>query len=207
MDNILDVILERAISVSNGEEIILPVRKTDVVDFYFTDVNEVEVQSFDSFMQRTDIATIAQEITKTINSVKEGLLNPLEIIVKCKAISDAMDLIKDEIMDNAITELRKYGKEQPTFFGARVSVIEAGARWDYSECESPTLDMATFKENEAKNEKKRVEDILKFMADKNLLEFLDNTGEVISIKKAPVKKSTTTIKVERPKLKLINANS
>lgn len=203
MDFILDVILERAISVANGEAIVLPVRKSEVVDFYFYDAKEVEIQEFDNFLIHTDLNQLAGDISNIIQSVKKGVTPPLEILVKCKAIADVMDLIRDEILDISIDEVRKYGKEGANVLGAKVSVIESGVKWDFSECQTALLDIAMQKEKEAKEEVKRVQDILKFMGEKGLNEMLiDNeTGEMITMQKPPIKSSKTTTKVELPKLK------
>jgi hypothetical protein len=131
-------------------------------------------------------------IEKVCSEVESGLYDPLKIWVQLNAIKKVIAGVEDRIKESAINERLKYGAEKE-IFGVKISVIEAGVKYDYSACNDSTLDMIEqkkkFYENEIKERQKFLKSIPK---DK---EFVDpETGEVLC---APSKSSTTTLKIEK----------
>jgi hypothetical protein len=82
---------------------------------------------------RPTAATSEQIAGGIIEAVKEGRINPIELAVKKKCITDAfeMALKNEEIKSMCVSEVEKYGKEGATMFGATIKVTST-AKYDYS---------------------------------------------------------------------------
>lgn len=68
-----------------------------------------------------------------IEAVKEGKINPLELAVKKKLVTDALDIaMKDkEVKKIMVDEVEKYGKEGTISLGAKVYLTNT-TKYDYS---------------------------------------------------------------------------
>jgi len=138
----------------------------------------------------------AKELSKSlasqvINSVIEGNSNPLKHLIMVKSLESALSEIKDKVLPLGLEELAKYGKEVE-MNGYRISVINAGAKYDYSNCNHQVYNTLVAKMDELKKEIADIEKFLKSL--KSPMEVLDKeTGEVYTIY-PPVYSSKETIK-------------
>lgn len=71
------------------------------------------------------LATTEQLAMSIIRAVKSGFISPLELAVKKKCVSDALDMaMKDpEIKGIVVSEIEKYGKEGASCLGAKLTVV------------------------------------------------------------------------------------
>jgi hypothetical protein len=69
------------------------------------------------------------------DQIVNGTLNPLEFYRQAKLITDCVDDLKKdgEVMDCAMSEIAKYGKEKPSING---SIVDKGSKttYDYKVC-------------------------------------------------------------------------
>jgi hypothetical protein len=132
--------------------------------------------------------TLANQVIK---SVLEGNSNPLKQLIMVKSLESALSEIKDKVLPLGLEELAKYGKEVE-MNGYRISVINAGAKYDYSDCNHPVYHSLVAKMDELKKEIADIEKFLKSL--KSPIEVLDKeTGEVYTIY-PPVYSSKETLK-------------
>jgi hypothetical protein len=128
-----------------------------------------------------------------IQSVKEGEINPIELLVQLKALEKATERIVKEIKENVLTEASKYPGNSFDFKGNKIERAELGTKYDYSKCNDPIWENLDSKASAASNDKKDRETFLKAIKDKETI--VDpNTGEVVTIY-PPLKTSTTGLKV------------
>jgi hypothetical protein len=104
---------------------------------------------------------------------------------------DALQKTLDNTKELAMTEQMKYGKRAEVF-GAEVTQVESGVRYDFSECNDPyyTTLKALFEENTALLKER--EKFLKSMT--GPLPIVTEDGEIVTIN-PPIKRSTTTLRV------------
>ena len=127
------------------------------------------------------------------HDVTEGNINPLKQLVVLKSLETAIDEIKQNILEAGIEEVRKYGKEAE-LNGYRISIINAGAKYDYSNCNHPVYNELSKKAAEIKAELAEIEKFLKSL--KAPLDMLDKeTGEIYTIY-PPVYSSKETLKFQ-----------
>jgi hypothetical protein len=122
-------------------------------------------------------------IYKTVNEVKSGLVNPLELTAYLKAIELCLDGIRAEIKDDAIREHSKYHLKTIKEYGFEIEQSEAGIRYDYTY--DDVWNRLTNDIENLNTVRKQRESILK-------LGVTDSEGEII-IQPAN-KKSTTCLK-------------
>lgn len=139
-----------------------------------------------------DISTITESV------LIDGYQSALEVLVKVKALTTALDTIREALMESAINELRNEGGKDVSKYGATLNVSEAGTRWDFSKCGDVGYNAILQKEAELKAEKARRESILKLFAANNERDAVidEDTGEEIKPIAPPQKKSTTIVKIE-----------
>ena len=135
---------------------------------------------------------IGRAIVESIcHDVAEGNVDPLKQLIVLKALDNAIDEIKKNIMSVGIEEVRKYGKEV-SMNGFKISIVNAGVNYDYSVCNHPAYNELAEKAKLLKEEMKEIEKFLKAL--KHPIEMLDKeTGEVYTIY-PPVVSSTETLK-------------
>lgn len=93
--------------------------------------NIIEIES-DKLLEPTlSKKEINSLITTVVSEVNEGYRNPLETVVKLKAISKVADGICSDIMEQATNEASKYSKNEKVY-GAKIDVRESGVKYDYS---------------------------------------------------------------------------
>lgn len=130
-------------------------------------------------------------VYKVTSDVLEGNFNPLQAWVEIKNIETALEKIKEKIKFAAIAEREKYGKESE-LYGAKVTIIESGVKYDYSVCGDTKHEIISQELERVKNELKDREKFLKSIPSGEKYTDEETGFEVCS----PTKKSTTTLKVE-----------
>lgn len=149
-------------------------------------------------LQPLESTSNAKEIGRALvesicHDVAEGNINPLKQLVVLKSLETAIDEIKQNILEAGIEEVRKYGKEAE-LNGYRISIINAGAKYDYSNCNHPVYNELSKKAAEIKAELAEIEKFLKSL--KAPLDMLDKeTGEIYTIY-PPVYSSKETLKFQ-----------
>jgi len=116
-------------------------------------------------LQPLESTSNAKEIGRALvesicHDVAEGNINPLKQLVVLKSLETAIDEIKQNILEAGIEEVRKYGKEAE-LNGYRISIINAGAKYDYSNCNHPVYNELSKKAAEIKAELAEIEKFLK----------------------------------------------
>lgn len=128
-----------------------------------------------------------------IQSVKEGEINPLTVLIQLKAMEQATERILKEIKDNLLTEAGKYPEREFEYLGNKITKAEHGTKYDYSNCNDPVYKRLSDVATQANKQLKERETFLK--AVKQPFNFLDeSTGEVFVIT-PPTKKSTSGLNV------------
>jgi len=123
--------------------------------------------------------------------IEEGYTNPLEFAVRAKMLIDALQKTLDNTKELAMTEQMKHGKRAEVF-GAEVTQVESGVRYDYSQCNDSvyTTLKALCEENTALLRER--EKFLKALT--GPLPIVTEDGEIVTIN-PPIKLSTTTLRV------------
>jgi hypothetical protein len=102
------------------------------------------------------------------------------------------DKIKPTLIENALNEISNFEKN-PIIKGSEFSIVEAGVKYDYSDCNDIEYNTLTTQIEALKSTLKERETFLK--AIKQPMQMIDeNSGEVYTIN-PPKKSSTTTLKV------------
>lgn len=129
-----------------------------------------------------------------IDSVLSGYVNPLDLPVKKKCIEQALDaaLKNTGVQSAIIEEINKHGKSA-SHLGAKLEVMEAGVRYDYSNCNDSELMRLEADLLAATNAVKLRQQFLKSLPAEGQTIVSQLTGEVETIY-PPTKSSTTTIK-------------
>lgn len=142
----------------------------------------------------TNAKEIGRAMVESIcHDVAEGNINPLKQLIVLKSLENAIDEIRQNILDQGIEEVRKYGKETD-MNGYKISIINAGAKYDYSNCNHPVYNELSKKAAEIKAELTEIEKFLKSL--KAPLDMLDKeTGEIYTIY-PPVYSSKETLKFQ-----------
>lgn len=128
-----------------------------------------------------------------IESVQNGEINPLSVLIQLKAMEKATERILKEIKANLLAEAAKYTGNEFEYMGNKITKAEHGTKYDYSNCGDP--DLKIFEDQKAILEKgiKERQEFLKAL--KAPLNFIhDLTGEVC-ILTPPNKKSTSGLNV------------
>jgi len=136
--------------------------------------------------QRQDFAQ------SVINSLKEGLIDPLKVHLQVKCLEDIVKQLTThpEYKDLTLEEASKHGKSFE-LHNAKFEIKEAGVKYDYSNCGDPVYNALAEKLAELEKEIKDRQAFLK--AVKPGTEILVEDEVVILY--PPVKTSTTSITV------------
>lgn len=133
-------------------------------------------------------------VSKTVDMVKSGIVNPIDLKCQLKFIEKAIDKIDQETKEDQLNEIYKHGKNDYIVNGFKVEKVEVAVKYDYEYCNDY--------EWNALNEKIQTLSILlkareKFL--KNITKpigFVSEVtgGELITIN-PPLKASTTSVKL------------
>lgn len=136
---------------------------------------------------------INESAQNLIQIVEEGHHNPLEAKLKLKALESIISIAYEKIDGLAREEAEVYNQRSFEKFGARIELIEAGTKYDYSFCNDPVHLDLTRRLNEIKQEIKERETFLKSIKDSMSIN-IEDTGEVVTVY-PPRKTSTPTLKI------------
>jgi hypothetical protein len=150
----------------------------------------------------TAISTLSQlpetkkQIETFANQLEQGLINgqiiPTDLLRFQKAMEKVFEKIKPTLIESAISEVKNYEKNA-IIKGSEFSIVEAGTKYDYSNCNDFEYNMLNTQLEALKSTLKDRETFLKSI--KEPLQMIDElTGEVYAIY-PPKKTSTTTLKV------------
>src|SRR5687768_15208997 len=73
-----------------------------------------------------------------IESVKNGEVNPIEILVQLKAFEKVSERVIKEIKANVMSEAGKYPGSSFEFHGNKIEKSELGTKYNYDACNDPT---------------------------------------------------------------------
>lgn len=143
------------------------------------------------------LATTQTEIDRfsdgLIQSVKDGEVNPLEILVMLRAFDKVSKRVLSEIDENYLKEADKYPEKKFELFGASIEKAEVGTSYDYTVCCDPIFEERESSMNAAKTLLDERKEFLKGLKEPMTM-IHEPTGEVITIR-PPAKKSTSGLKV------------
>lgn len=144
----------------------------------------------DNVVLLRETQTIAQLSQQAINAITEGVIDPITAHINLSRMEAAIKQVKDntQVKDITLRELAKYGKKQ-SFGDCTLEEVEAGVKYDYSECGDSTL--AELEDMKAKIDAqiKERQQMLKCIPVSGMVS--PDTGEVVY---PPAKSSKTTIK-------------
>ena len=137
-----------------------------------------------------------QQIENFASQLEQGLesgnIIASELLRFQKALEKVFDKIKPTLIDCAINEIEKYEKNA-IIKNTEFSIVEAGVKYDYSDCNDHVLNNLMLDMDYLKGKIKSRESMLKALTEP--MQIIDEaTGEVSTIY-GPKKSSSTTIKV------------
>lgn len=91
-------------------------------------MNEIIIASG---MQVPTKAEITAKVNEIVNEVSEGNASALRTYGQLSAIKKACEDAMKEVLESAIAEREKYGKDN-RIFGVRIDIVEGGVKYDYS---------------------------------------------------------------------------
>ena len=143
------------------------------------------------------LATTQTEIDRfsdgLIRSVKDGEVNPLEILVMLRAFDKVSKRVLSEIDENYLKEADKYPEKKFELFGASIEKAEVGTSYDYTVCCDPVFEERESAMNAAKTLVDERKEFLKALKEPMTM-IHEPSGEVVTIR-PPAKKSTSGLKV------------
>jgi hypothetical protein len=147
-------------------------------------------------MELLDLKTVGKqrmmEITNDIvNSVESGSISALEAVVMMKTYLKAIEQAESILKPAVIDAIAKYGKTAK-LLGCELSTMEAGTRYDYTNCGDNVLNTLNEQKKELDVQIKERETMLKGLPT-NGIETVTEDGEVIKLF-PPQKTSTSTFK-------------
>lgn len=139
-------------------------------------------------LSKLSVRTVADQL---IELAEQG--NPLEVKLKMKAMSEAIDEACEKIDKMARDEAEKHGAKTFDFMGCSIGLIEAGTKYDFSNCGDIELEQMTAEYEALAERIKKRKDIVKNI-DGKMIMVNESTGESYEVL-PPVKSSTSTIKI------------
>lgn len=143
----------------------------------------------------------AESLSVAIAEYVKEKEDPLEAFAKIKCLEVALKSAKDQLLDEALAEASKYGKDGFRKNGAIMTIAEAGITYDYSDCNDPVLFELMEESQRISAEITKRQMFLKNMSGPMSMEYPDKaTGELnVFVINPPIRKSTTTINVRLAK--------
>jgi hypothetical protein len=74
---------------------------------------------------------VAKFSTLLIKSVRNGEINPLELIVQLHALTKVYEEVREEIEENVLREAEKFPEKVIERYGARIEKSEVGTKYNY----------------------------------------------------------------------------
>lgn len=142
-----------------------------------------------SLLSKQGIQDAATAITSALDN---GEVNPLDLRLAFKAVDSLGEKIKKKLDECTLEEGSKYPKTFE-YKGGEFTQMEAGTKYDYSECGSMEWAILTSHIEDLTKKRKLVEEELKALKGKRIV-VNEETGEVTELF-PPKKTSTTTYKL------------
>lgn len=138
---------------------------------------------------------VRQFSNQLINAVREGSIDPLELVVFLRGMESVSETVRKEIRDNIQNALDKFSEKSIEMYGARLEKAEVGVRYRYEtsgDMEWERLD-AEIKSLTARREAR--EKFLRTLDGPiNVVDEENTGGEVITIR-PPLKTGSPGVKV------------
>ena len=143
-------------------------------------------------LSKTNQKNIADQL---IAQVVGGEVDPIKAYIQIKGIVECLNIIlKDKgVIDSTVTACERFGNDKPEYAGAKMSVTEAGVRYDYSMCGDTKYNELVAQRVELEAQIKAREEFLKHIDGKQTI-VDDATGEVMTLY-PPARTSTTSLRV------------
>lgn len=136
---------------------------------------------------------IGTAATAMVELCRAGEVNPLDLMVKLSALEKVCELVKEQIKQQALTELDKYPQGKTIHLGANVDRKEVGVKWNYEN--SGAWVKMSKKAEEAIAKRKEVEKMAQTIPEGQSVEIADTeTGEMLTVSRG-IKTSTTSLAV------------
>lgn len=132
-------------------------------------------------------------VHKTVQSVKDGDVNALELKSQLKAFEKAIEEIDKATKDEQLTERMKYREKVIDLYGCKIELAEVGTKYDYSACGDPYWNDLDKMIKSLSEQKKQRETFLKNISKPIGITDESTGGETVVIN-PPVKSSTTGLK-------------
>lgn len=139
-------------------------------------------------LSKASVRTVADQL---IELAEQG--NPLEVKLKLKAMSEAIDEACKKVDKMARDEAEKHGGKTFDYLGCNIQLIEAGTKYDFSNCGDIELEQMLAEQSALEARIKARKEIVKNIKGKMIL-VNESTGESYEVV-PPVKSSTSTIKI------------
>ena len=137
-----------------------------------------------------EVATFSYQIIK---AVRDGNVDPLEVLVMLRSIEHVSELVREEIEDHILKEAEKYSEKVIERYGAKIEKAELNTRYVYKTSGDQEWERLDAEINSLQERKKDREAFLQAL--KEPIQVLHpETGELEEIK-PPVKKSKSGVKV------------
>ena len=136
---------------------------------------------------------VAKFSKQLIESVREGRTNPLELIVQLHALTKVYEEVKDEIMDNVMTEAEKFPEKKIERYGAIIEKAEVATKYNYASSGDTEWELLDSDIRGLEMRRKDRETFLKALKEP-ITTLNKETGEVEEIR-PPMKTSKTGIKI------------
>ena len=156
------------------------------------ETNSVAMIESMNALTKTNQKAIADEL---IRRVVGGAVNPIQAFIQIKGIVECLTVfLKDKgVIETTANACRRFGDEKPQYNGAKMSVQEAGVRYDYSACGDTKWNELMEAKAAIDEQLKAREDFLKHLdGDQSIVD--ERTGELLTIH-PPVRTASTSVKV------------
>jgi hypothetical protein len=140
-----------------------------------------------------DKSTLDSFISHLLQEVEGGSVDNLELYAKLSGLIKGLEEVKKFSLGFALDDIEKHGGRFEAY-GYKLAKKEAGARYDFSNCNHPEWIAYNEKIKEYSDCQKAIESTLKTLKDPIQI-MLEDTGEIVQVN-PPIKKSTTTIEVK-----------
>ena len=143
-------------------------------------------------LSKTNQKNIADQL---IAQVVGGEVDPIKAYIQIKGIVECLNIfLKDKgVIDSTVTACERFGNDKPEYAGAKMSVTEAGVRYDYSMCGDTKYNELVAQRVGLEAQIKAREEFLKHIDGKQTI-VDDATGEVMTLY-PPARTSTTSLRV------------
>jgi len=130
---------------------------------------------------------------QVIESVKNGEVDPLKVLVQMKALEKASGRITKEIKDNCMNAADKYPGNSFEFMGNTIQKLDVHTEYDFKACEDSEWFRLDNLITDLKSKQKVRERFLRSLGEPTTI-LDESSGEITKIY-PPIKKTTTGLKL------------